>query len=144
MCASKQYHETLVLNLKKDLQIRQLKQKLNNNRFNAFNEVLSPSTIEELRLLADIPEKDSTFVLMAMKDLYREDLNHLKCKTYSGRKKEALTPEKVDVIKKMFIERVDAVEKNSKNINDRKSKFSKHVKGALQNINRTTGLETNV
>lgn len=139
-CASKQYHETLVLNFKKDLMIRQLKQKLHDNRFSQFNKNFSASTIDDLKLIDDTPEKDSVFILKTIKDLYVDDLPRLKNKTYSGKTKEALSPEKVDVIRKIFIERLDAAEKNNQNNIKRKFKFPTYVKAAIESINRKKNL----
>lgn len=134
--ATKFYHETLVTNLKKDLNIRQLKQKIFENRFEQFHDTLSSPAINDLKTVAGLPEKDSTFVLKAMRCIYNQDLSRLKNKTCSGRAKDALSPEKKEIIEKLFKVRVESSEKDDTKAAARKSKLPIHVKNAITTISK--------
>lgn len=134
--ATKLFHETLVSNLKKDLTIRQLKRKLAENRSKEFTDTLS--TFDELKKIA-VSEKDSTFVMKAVRSVYSEDLSRLKNKKYSERQKkgkEVMSPDKREVITKLYMERIDLTEKDPTKADARKFKFAKYVKDAISNINR--------
>lgn len=134
--STKLYHDTLILNLKKDLIIRELKSNAMDTRFSEFHDLFPATIIEELKSLPDAPEKDSMFVLKAVKGLYGNDLSRLKSKTYSGRRKEPLTPKKLHVLSKLYMKRIDYAEKNEANVAIRKSNFGKLVKTAIETINR--------
>lgn len=134
--ATKVFHETLVLNLKKDLAIRQLKQKMVDSAFNEFKGVLTSDTIDNLNRVDGVAGSDSNFVLKAMRGMYKEDLSRLKNKTYSGRKKDALTPEKKEMLRNVYMKRIDLYEKDKENVTIRKSYFAKYVKNAIDNINK--------
>lgn len=140
--STKLYHSILILNLKKDLIIRELKSNAMDTRFGKFHDLFPAAVIEELKTVPDAPEKDSMFVLKAVKGLYGNDLSRLKNRTYSGRKKEPLTPEKVDTLNKLYMKRIDHAEKNKANIAIRKSHFGKLVKMAIETINRYKNMET--
>lgn len=135
---NKEYHEKLIANLKKDVVIRKLKQEINKckNQFNDFRGVLSPSSMEVIESMISTSTKDSTFVLKAMKCLYHDDLPRLKQRTYSGRSKTAVTPEKAEILKKLLIKKIDIEEKNAEKSKHRISLFAKHVKSGIENINR--------
>lgn len=126
--AKERYHEVLILNLKKDAKIRQLEESLENAKFNKYSEILGETTIKLLKSLSSAPEQDSTFILTAMKGLYKDDFARLKTITYSGRKKE-----KIDVLQNLFTERLDTLP----NSVERNGNFSKHVKNAILSINKS-------
>lgn len=134
---NKEYYENLIAHLKKDVAIRQLKQKKNKhkNQFNDFRGVFSPSAIKELESMIGTSAKVSTFVLKALTNLYHDELPRLKQKTYSGRSKEALTPEKSEILKKLLTKRIDLEEENVEIGKQRKLRFGKHVKTGIENIN---------
>lgn len=133
MQAKDAYHEALTKNLKKDIVIEKLEDQSKNLRFSTFHENLSVETIDELRSIPNSENKDSAFISKAMKDLYREDLSKLKRKTYSGRKKEAMTPEKVKILQELFKERIES----DPNKVERQNKFGKCIKNAIENINKS-------
>lgn len=129
--SKQKYHEALVLNLKKDLSIEQLKKQL--TLYDEFRGIFSDTAVEELRKMNDSQKKDSLFIYTALKDLYRNDLTRLKHITYSGRTKEPMTPEKKKHLKDIFTERL----KNSIDSTDRLAYLGKHVKTAIENTNKT-------
>lgn len=130
--AKKKYHEVLVSNLKKDFQIEQMKEQLTKYSFNELRGTLKDETIDTLKALEDSQKKDSTFVLTAIKDLYSNDLLRLKNKTYSGRKKEPITPEKLKVLRDLFTVRMNSIPNNR----ERQTNFGRCIKAAIENINR--------
>lgn len=132
-CARLKYHESLVLNLKKDITIRELKQKGRKTRFNGFNNDLSVDAIAVLNSIDNIPGKDLTFILQFMKFVYKDGLSRLKNKTYSGRTKEALTPSKVELMKKVYTKRMT----DQENATQRMADFGKHNKMSIASINKT-------
>lgn len=129
---TKQYHDALISNLKKDLKIRELEAKMHDSRYDEFDGIIPKETLKELKSIDDASTKDSNFVLNVVRGLYKNDLNHLRNKTLSGRKKEALTPEKVDLINKICMKRLSGKDDNM----ERQANISKHIKVAIQNINK--------
>lgn len=128
-----QYQHFLIQNLKKDLTIEDLKSQLKNNPYQKFNNNFSVEGLQSLTKMDQSAKKDSKFILTAMKDIYRDNLKRLEGKTYSGRKKEQITPKKLEVLRTVFNERL----KNLPNYEERNSNFRKCVKNAIENINKT-------
>lgn len=131
------YHQLLVLNLKKDVAIEELKQRLADSLYENFNDVLSRESISKLRALGNEQKDDSTFVLSIVTDLYKDDLSRLQNKSFSGSKKTSpMTPQKVDKIQKLFGERMNHIEKSMSVTADRKSNIGKLIKNAIESINK--------
>lgn len=123
------YHQLLVLNLKKDVAIEELKHRLADSLYENFNDILSRESISKLRALGNEQKDDSTFVLSIVTDLYKNDLSRLQNKTFRGNKNTIpMTPQKVDKIQKLFGERMDYIEKSMPVTADRKSNIGKHIK----------------
>lgn len=127
--AKNKYHEALVLNLKKDMKLEQLQKQLNQSQYDEFIGVISDEAIVKLKGIDCCEKKDSFFILTAVKDLYRNDLSRLKQITYSGRRKNPMTPEKKKVLS-------DLLEKRMANNHDstRMKNLGKHVKSSIENI----------
>lgn len=128
---NKKYFELTSLNLKKDVIIRQLEIEKKSSIFNEFGEVLSETAINDLISIENVAKKDSYFILNVMRDVYRNDIERLQNKTYSGRKKEPLTPQKVKLIENIFKKRLN----NQENCNERFGNLRKHIKTAIETIN---------
>lgn len=129
------YHRELILNLKKDIQIEELEKQLGLlkcTRYHAFRNDFSEAAILELRKVDDSEKKDAAFITIAIKDFYRDDLSKLKNKTYSGRRKEALTPTKVKVLQDLFNERLEDDSDDTK----RKKNLSKCIKTSIEILNK--------
>lgn len=135
------YQHALIENLKKDIILHDLTNQRNRTKFENFNGVFPNETISSLRSLDSKKECDSSFVLTAVRGLYRENLERLKNKSYSGisknKTKEALTPEKLKCLRSVYEERLNYIENDvdTSEIMERKGKFAKHVKTALETIN---------
>lgn len=132
--AKERYHEVLILNLKKDAVMWQLEKDFAKLKFSKYRDILGEKSIESLRVISIAPQHDSKFILTAMKGLYRDDLSLLKTTTYSGRTKEKMPKEKIDILKNLFNERLES----QSDFVVRNLNFGKHVKTAIENINSTS------
>lgn len=132
----KKYHEALILNLKKDLEIRSLKKKLKDGQFNQFNEILPQETIKKLNAIDTAENKDSHFILNVIRGLYKDDLDKLKLKSYSGRgtNKQPMSPDKVRAVDCLFSQRLQLLGEQEL---ERKKNMGKHIKTAIENINKS-------
>lgn len=119
------YQNLLVENLQTDLIIQQLKQKIKANRFSDFKGTFSDECLDKLNLIGDLQSDDNTFVGIALKDLYRNNIDALKKRTLSGRsengEKSVVTPEKVNIVASLFKKRLfyipDVDQERKKNLN---------------------------
>lgn len=131
--AKNRYHEILVMNLKKDIQIEKLKEKLANSKYRKFREVLSESTIDNLTKMDDSQKKDRVFILAAVRDLYSSNLSRLKEITYSGRTKNPMSPQKKKILNELFQIRLE----NASDSSERLRSFGECIKSAIININHS-------
>lgn len=79
-----EYRDLLVENLKKDLLIRELKNKCEqkNQKYTNFKNVISTAALNEIKSIGDSQNDDNSFVEVILKDWYGVELKH---KTLSGR-----------------------------------------------------------
>lgn len=137
------YNAALVENLKKDFILYNLTNQHIDNRFEEFSVMFSIDTIKLLRKFRPKSESDSSFILAAVRGLYRDNLARLKNKSYSGisknNVKQPLTPEKVTCLRSIYEKRMEYIEGeiNMHDKAERKKKFAKHVKTALESINKS-------
>lgn len=131
----------MIENLKKDLILHKLLNQEIKNEFDEFNDRFPVKTLNELRTLGKAEKCDSSFVLNALRGLYINNLAELKDKTYSGssktNSKEPITPEKMKCLKEIFEKRLEYIELADIIVDDeRKKKFPKLVKNAIETINK--------
>lgn len=131
--AKNRYHEVLVMNLKKDIQIEKLKEKLEHSKYKKFLEVLSESTINSLTKMDDNQKKDRGFISVAVRDLYSSNLSRLKEITYSGRSKNPMSPQKKKILHELFQLRLE----NASDGSERLRKLGDCIKSAIININHS-------
>lgn len=78
--------------------------------FSKFEHVFEEGDLKRIRSLGNSVPEDSTFVLQVTKSLYASNLDQLRHKSVTGRSKdnskEAITPEKMNLLKSMYIERM--------------------------------------
>lgn len=139
--SSQKYHNMLIENLKKDGIIRKLEAiLLKSGYLSEFRDILSEA-FDELNLVKNVPEKDSAFILRLMRHVYKDDLPRLKNKTYSNKGKtklkSPLTPTKLSLVRRIFEKRVKDNQKD-----DRIAMFGKHVKSAIESINKNENRTT--
>lgn len=110
----------------------------NSLRFSDFSNVFTSNQLAELRKIGLSAREDSSFVLAIMKFIYADRLTILKSKSVSGRAakidqpKEKITPEKENIIRKIFAERMLDI-----NDDQRAKKLNKYIKDALGNITKS-------
>lgn len=137
-----QYNVALIENLKKDFVLYNLLHQNTEKSYEEFIGTFPVETIKRLQSIGQNQENDSSFILAAVRGLYSDNLTKLKNKSYSGPSKrnlkEGLTPEKVNHLKSIYEKRMEYMKPNSSMvaIEERKKKFSKHVKTAIQTINK--------
>lgn len=135
------YHTALIENLKRDVVLHNLKSKKNEYRYSEFSAEFCAVALAKLRAFGTSQKDDSTFVLTAVRSLYQNNFGALKDKTYSGisrnKNKQALSPEKLSCLKNVYGKRMEYVRQDLPFMNnERKSNFAKHVKTAIESINK--------
>lgn len=136
--AKDRYHSNLTENLKKDIIIEKLEKELKDHRYSSFRNVFTATTIAELQSMEESQKKDTAFITIAVKGLYRNDLNRLMGKNSSGRtkkigsKKEPMSPEKIKLIEKLFDERLRSATDHT----SRKNNLKRSIRTALETINK--------
>lgn len=135
MGAKNEYHESLVMNLKKDFMIQDLEDKWKKSRYDSFRNDFGEKIIDNLALMDNSKEKDTLFIRIAMEHLYCKNLSKLKEKTYSGRTKNEITPNKKELLKKLFSKRMEYLEEEKEQA-DRIKSFGKIMKNAIEYLNK--------
>lgn len=135
----KEYQTLLVENLQKDLIIRQIRTKIEEKKFSSFEGLLSRECLEKLSSIGSSQREDSTFVAMAINELYSENPKVIKQKVIkqSVRSKKdgksEISPEKKTILERLFAARmsyfahVDVTRANNLN---------KLIRNAIDNANR--------
>lgn len=147
-----QYIEALAKNFQLDYVLAQLESQLKPSDTRAdtenteitentpdalLNQFFTESELEEFQLIGNEVSRDSTFVLAVVRKLYANDLSLVKKKSACGRhkNKESLTPEKSNVLLKLFQRRLKSCQ--STDIDSRLGKFTKHINSAFSNISKS-------
>lgn len=135
------YQNLLVENLQKDINIRRLKKELSSSKYSGFKDIFSDSCLDSLRSIGDSQREDCTFIGLALRDLYRENIDDLKLKTLSGRSKDSekikteISPKKIETLERLFCERISNLP--SAEVDDiRKKNLRKHIRNAIDSVNR--------
>lgn len=135
-----QYQDALIDNLKKDLILHKILNRETENNFDEFDDRFPTDTLNKLRSIDKTEKCDSSFILTALRGLYIHDLAALKNKTYSGisktTSKEPITPKKMEYLKEIFEKRLGYIQEDCVVNDERKKKFPKHVKNAIESINK--------
>lgn len=105
-----------------------------------FKENFSANVLAILRSIDHSSSSDSTFILTCVRFLYKNDLDRLKNISVTGRirkneQKEKMSPQKQDLIRAIFDERLDAVVSETKERLQRAKKLNHHIKRAIFNAN---------
>lgn len=134
----RKYHNMLVENIKKDVEIDDLEVKVREQSSYAdFKNKLSDESMKTLRSFGIAEGNDSKFVLAAVKGLYEGRLEVVKERNLSGRsktqKKNPVTPEKMKILQDLFTERI----KNTTGSAERGQNLNALIKSAIDTINKT-------
>lgn len=135
-----QYSQLLIENLKKDVILESLNSKIKDIRYHEFSNDFSESDLEMIRLIGNDQRDDPSFVRAALRSLYVGNLAVLKHKSMSGKSKDnsksAITPEKRKIIENLFNRRIQLVESEEMVDTRRKKSVAKHIKTAIEYINK--------
>lgn len=126
----KTYHSALVENLKRDVILEQLCEQNKTKSFDEFKNDFTGKALLDLQLIGTSEREDSTFILSAVRNLFQEKRASLKNSTY--RSLSSTEPEKIDNIRKVYYARLESIQ----SIPRRYTKFPKHVKTAIESINK--------
>lgn len=106
----RQYSQLLIQNLQKDVIIRKLKKKIEENKYGSFKGILSDTCLNELKSFGNSQREDSSFIRCALKDLYSQNIDSLKQKTLGGRSKTdtktKISPVKMSTLNRLFQQRI--------------------------------------
>lgn len=116
-------------------------------RFSDFSNLFTASQLLNLRDIVSTKRGDSTFIATTIRMLYDGKLDCLQTKSVSGRStkgklKEKITPDKMDIIQRIYCERINVVSKDNTEKEARKKQMNKLIKDALVNISRNSELKT--
>lgn len=128
------YHAALIENLKKDVIIGRLLDR-KEHCFDNFKAEFSFEALESLRKHGNSPSADSSFILTAIRDLYKGNINLLKNISFTNRSKSKtqMSPQKRTVLQRIYDERMKYLDEIGANVKERKNKLSLHIKIAIRN-----------
>lgn len=120
---------------------------LQNVSFARFNAQFSEEQLKRFRSIGNKNADDSSFVLDVTRCLYADEMEKLKSRTVVKKSKDGakrpMTPEKLDLLRSMFTERINSIQKNQENqIESEKGKVEEsagRLKTLNQLINRAIG-----
>lgn len=131
------YKQLLIVNLEKDVKIRNLKKELLTAKFSKFKEKISESCFSSLQIIGNSVPEDSTFICCVINDLY--DITTLKNLTLSGRSKTGgkveISHEKRDILEEIFSQRLDYMPRQEVN-EFRRNNLNKLIRNAIDNANK--------
>lgn len=108
--------------------------------FDQFNEIFAENQLSTLRSIDKSKKGDSTFILNCLRFLYSHDLAKLEHKSVTGKSKtgdpkEPITPQKLNQIQTVYVERLNDLKLERTDQDEREKKFRNHVHRAIININ---------
>lgn len=104
--------------------------------FTAFEKDFKVDDLSYLRSVNSSHVYDSHFINTCMKSLYHDRLNVLRSRK-AGQRKEAVTPQKHEILSGIYTERILTATKISENRVSRKKKLNKYIKNAIHNISKS-------
>lgn len=110
--------------------------------FSSYENDINKNQLSYLRSLDPRKDVDSHFINTIVKSLYDGRFDILKNKSVTGRSKpgqtkQAVSPEKHDVMKRMFTERILTATADSVERNERKKRLNKYINDAIRNITKS-------
>lgn len=130
------YQQALITNLKHDITIDELEEKLKKTEYKQFDDRITVGTVTKMCAFSGTKEDDCKFVTSIIHDLYRENIEVLKERTCCGRSngKKAISPEKRKIIEEAFANRIKSVD-GAAATNDRMKNLNKLIKSSIEKIN---------
>lgn len=131
------YKKLLILNIEKDVKIRDLKKELEKNKFTLFKGKLSELCLNKLETIGNSVAEDSSFVCCVIHDLF--DSSTLKNLTLSGRskcgEKSEIAKDKKDILEAIFNQRLAYVPRQEVD-ETRQKKLNKLIRYVIDNANK--------
>lgn len=139
------------VNLNKDIKIeileKEFEKKTENNSakfdnkfvFSSFSNIFNDQELASLRSIPASSSRDSSFILFALRALYKGDLSVLNSRTVSNAlpDKQPITPQKKQIIKNIFYERLETLKLDTIECNLRKSKLNELTATGIKNIRKS-------
>lgn len=118
-------------------EIEQPKPIASKKTFSNFEDQFTEEQLSELRSVPSTESGDSTFVLKGVRYVYESNLSKLANKSVVGKSKdkEAITPEKLNLLKTMLDERLKTAEIDDVQQQKRAKRFNQHLNRAIINTN---------
>lgn len=106
-----------------------------------FRGIFTTNELDKLRQIEPTRTGDSSFILHAVRCLYKDDLKKLSQISLSGRsnkgQKEQIAYAQYNVIEKLFRKRLKALRLSAEEYIDREKQMNKHIKNAFNNLARS-------
>lgn len=133
--------EELLQSKKKDISAQPVVE-ANMKLFSKYDVQFPTEELAKLRSIGSTKKDDSTFILTGTRSLYRNDLNRAASITVSGRSrgpepKQMMSPEKLETINGIFMERLDSLGLERGDRVERHKKLNELIRHALTNIKKT-------
>lgn len=138
------YHQLLVKNLQKDVEIAELQQKVKDaekktNEFADLRSKLTATTLKQIKMLSGAQQDDSTFVYLILNDIYGDSLAN---KTISGRSKNvlkfsensAISHKNMNTLRQLLEKRLEHL--SAECIDSRMALLNKHIRTAIDKSKR--------
>lgn len=104
-----------------------------------LNNIFNEMELASFRSIPASSSRDSSFVLLALRTIYRENLSVLNSRTgstvYQG--KQPITPEKKRIIQDLFFERLESLGLETIECNLRKRKLNDYTAAGIANIKKS-------
>lgn len=107
--------------------------------FSHFSDSFNTDELAVLRSIDSNKSSDSTFVLNAVRSLYKTNLERVSAISVTGRvrgkePKERMTPKKLETVENIFHERLKSLGLDSTDYTQRSKRVKTHIKNAFTNI----------
>lgn len=118
---------------------KQNRVEIEENLFQKFTTDFTETGLAQLRSIDGCVSNDSTFMLFAVRDIYRNNLDRLghisvTGRTRAGIKKEKMSPAKHSALKNIFTDRLEALNLEHDQRMIRLKRVNVHINQAIQNI----------
>lgn len=127
------YHELLIRNVQKDVEIIELKQKLQSKKYSDFSHIISEATLDKLRMMSGDSSKDKTFIFEILYDIYGTDLKN----KIIGRSNEpnSIPRTTKNILEQLFNERIQT--EGIETIDARREKLNRCIRNAIDRAIKT-------
>lgn len=130
----KDYHNSLIENLEKDVTIKELRDKISKlDKYKAFETILSQDVLKEIRSIGESQREDSEFVYVILNTFYGDSLAQKRIGDSKCIGKKTISPRKKKYLVDLFEERIV---NTAENFEARQNSLSKCIRNAIDRKNR--------